>query len=76
MRYTRFKFHALVFTFFLVIVTYALTTMDSSETSGFSSVRLERYTHFLSTEIDDGRIPGAVTMVMRKGQLVYQAIDN
>lgn len=76
MRYTRFKFLTLVFTFFSVMVSYAQATMGSLETAGFSSARLERYTQFLSTEFDNGRIPGAITMIMRKGQFVYQAIDD
>jgi len=45
---------------------------SNPESVGFSSGRLDRYTTFLSREIQDGRIPGAVTMVMRKGQLVHQ----
>jgi len=72
MRYTRFTFLTLAFIVYSVISTYGQTSIGSAETAGFSSARLERYTHFLSTEIDEGRIPGAVTMVIRKGQLVHQ----
>lgn len=60
------------FLLFLTIGVFGQATINSYESAGVSEHRLEKYTNFLSTEIDDGRIPGAVTMVMRKGQLVHQ----
>ena len=41
--------------------------------SGVSDERLDRYESFLQKEIDEGRIPGAISLVMRKGQIVHQA---
>lgn len=42
------------------------------ESAGMSSERLDRYASFLKQEIEDGRIPGAVSLVARKGQIVHQ----
>ncbi|MBT8185055.1 MAG: beta-lactamase family protein [Eudoraea sp.] len=41
--------------------------------SGVSEDRLERYANFLKSEIDEGRIPGAVSLISRKGKIVHQA---
>ena len=42
--------------------------------SGVSDERLDRYESFLQKEIDEGRIPGAISLVMRRGQTVHQAV--
>lgn len=44
----------------------------SAENSGMSATRLERIGTVLSKEIEQGRLPGAVVMVARRGRLVYQ----
>jgi CubicO group peptidase (beta-lactamase class C family) len=41
------------------------------ETVGLSSERLERVSRALRGEIEAGKIPGAVALVARKGQVVY-----
>jgi CubicO group peptidase (beta-lactamase class C family) len=44
----------------------------SPEVSGMSAAKLERLGTVLSKEIEQGRLPGAVVMVARRGRLVYQ----
>lgn len=44
----------------------------SAENSGMSATRLDRIGTVLSKEIEQGRLPGAVVMVARRGRLVYQ----
>lgn len=39
--------------------------------SGISTDRLKRYEAFIKKEIEEGRIPGAVTLVMRNGAVVH-----
>ena len=41
------------------------------EAVGLSSERLERVSRVLRSEIEAGKIPGAVALVARKGQIVY-----
>jgi len=40
--------------------------------SGISNDRLKRYERFINTEIDHNNIPGAVSLIMRKGVLVHK----
>jgi len=51
---------------------YAQSSSVNPEAAGFSAERLQRYSNFLMREIDEGRIPGAVTLVMRKGELAHR----
>jgi CubicO group peptidase (beta-lactamase class C family) len=44
----------------------------SPEVSGMSATRLDRIGTVLTKEIEQGRLPGAVVMVARRGRLVYQ----
>ncbi len=44
----------------------------SPEVSGMSATRLDRIGTVFTKEIDQGRLPGAVVMVARRGRLVYQ----
>jgi CubicO group peptidase (beta-lactamase class C family) len=39
--------------------------------SGISLNRLQRYENYIKKEINEGKIPGAVTMVSRNGKIVY-----
>ena len=39
---------------------------------GFSAQRLERIDRFLQAAVDSARIPGAVALVLRDGQVVYE----
>ena len=43
------------------------------ETIGISKNRLERYSSFLENEVKSGKIPGAVSLIYRKGQIVHDA---
>lgn len=49
------------------------TTSDLT-TSGVSKDRLARYETFLQREVDEGRIPGAISLISRKGQIVHDAV--
>ncbi|MBC8768986.1 beta-lactamase family protein [Arenibacter sp. BSSL-BM3] len=40
--------------------------------SGVDKERLSRYDDFLKNEIDEGRIPGAVSYIMRRGEIVHE----
>ncbi|MBU6272582.1 MAG: serine hydrolase, partial [Betaproteobacteria bacterium] len=49
----------------------------SPESVGMSSQRLARITETFNAEVAQGKLPGAVVMVARKGKLVYsQAFGN
>ncbi len=50
-----------------------LSVKTTPEAVGVSSERLGRYEYFLNTEIKEGRIPGAVSYIMRKGKVVHEA---
>ncbi len=45
----------------------------SSVVAGVDKDRLARYDQFLLKEIADGRIPGAVSYIMRKGEVVHKS---
>lgn len=59
----------LSFILFFGVSLYGQRTLNLS---GFSKERLERYDDFLTQEVAEGRIPGAVSLVMRRGQIVHQ----
>ena len=42
-----------------------------TETVGFSSSRLDRIRTVMQSYMDQGRLPGAVTMIARRGQVVH-----
>ena len=48
-----------------------LTVSAKPEEQGFSAKRLERIAPWFQAEVDAGRIPGAVLLIARKGQVVY-----
>jgi CubicO group peptidase (beta-lactamase class C family) len=48
-----------------------LPRTDRPEEVGFSAERLGRITAWLSREVEQGRIPGAVVAIGRKGKLAY-----
>ena len=48
----------------------ALSTATPQEV-GLSSERLDRITHLLRTDVDKGRLPGAVVLIARKGKIAY-----
>ena len=45
--------------------------MSVPEKVGLSSERLQRLTATLKAEVEQGRLPGAVIAIARKGQLAY-----
>jgi CubicO group peptidase (beta-lactamase class C family) len=69
-------FHFLTSIIFLLSINLVLgqnAVAPNLIDSGVSESRLGRYETFLQKEIDEGRIPGAISLVMRKGQIVHQA---
>jgi len=62
--------------FLLLTLAPALTLLGQPVervVAGVSLERLERYDQFLQQEVDAGRIPGAVALVTREGQVVHHA---
>ena len=59
--------------FFFLAASYAADPLPRArpESVGMSSARLARLAEVLNTEIQRGRMPGAVVAVARKGKLVY-----
>lgn len=51
-------------------------TVVSAETVGFSSNGLERINQLVRKLIDKNDIPGAVTLVMRRGQVVHYGVQG
>tara|TARA_R110002020_G_scaffold164412_2_gene351013 strand:+ start:25977 stop:27227 length:1251 start_codon:yes stop_codon:yes gene_type:complete len=47
-------------------------TLSSVNISGIDKERLNRYDDFLKKEISEGRIPGAVSYIMRRGEIVHE----
>ncbi len=70
-----------LFSFLFVIFLSAFGTIAqaqlaseiSAESVGVSAVRLQRYDDFLNKEIAEKRIPGAISLIMRKGQVVHKS---
>ncbi len=56
---------------FLVFVSCQKAKHEQTPDPGFSPERLQRYEAFLQNEIDEGRIPGAVSLIVRRGQTVH-----
>ena len=48
-----------------------LAPSSNSETAGVSEERLSRFSDFLAKEIKTGKIPGAVSLIARKGEIVH-----
>ena len=68
--YSDFQFLFLLFSF---VFTFGQSSTVSDEAiSGFSEIRLDRYSKFLNTEIAEGRIPGAVSYIYRNGRIVQK----
>ena len=52
-------------------VAAGLQAAGAAEDVGFSSARLQRLTATFNADIEQGRIPGAVVLVARKGKVAY-----
>ena len=66
----------LTFFVFLLSINFVLgqsAVAPNLIVSGVSDERIDRYESFLQKEIDEGRIPGAISLIMRKGQIVHQS---
>lgn len=50
-----------------------LAIEKSSVEAGISSERLDRYDAYFQKEIDEGRLPGVVTLMYRKGEKVHES---
>ena len=61
--------------FLLIILLYVQSHAQNADkiTAGISSDRVKRYENFIKEEINNGSIPGAVSLVMRQGEVVHQA---
>lgn len=57
--------------FFVISVHGQQAQLEKKDVAGISSERLDRYDAFLKKEVNEGRIPGAISLVLRKGQIVH-----
>lgn len=68
---------AIIFSFILTIIPLFINAQQIAENydviAGISRDRLERYDTFLEREITSGKIPGAVSLIVRKNQVVHKA---
>ncbi|MEL6123494.1 MAG: serine hydrolase domain-containing protein, partial [Bacteroidota bacterium] len=53
----------------LFFMSTAATSLIA-QAGGINTDRLQRYTDFLQSEVDDRKIPGCVSLIMRKGEVV------
>ncbi|HMB62338.1 MAG TPA: serine hydrolase domain-containing protein [Eudoraea sp.] len=73
------KFHHYVIVLFtslfvsLNAVHAQLATTTALETAGVSDERLGRFANFLNRENEKGHIPGAVSLIARRGEIVHDA---
>ncbi|MBK8503161.1 MAG: beta-lactamase family protein [Saprospiraceae bacterium] len=69
------KSFQLLLSFQLILVGFTYTqtagTIHREVVAGISEDRLQRYEHFLQTEIEDGRIAGAVSLISRDDSLAH-----
>ena len=65
------KHYLFIIFFLLTNVGYSQLTEVKPESIGMSSERLERITELSKSYINDFNIPGIVTIVSRKGKIVY-----
>lgn len=64
------------FLLFLLLVFasgYVHSQNPDKITAGASTQRLGRYEKYIQSEIADGKIPGAVSMIVRNGEVVHKA---
>ncbi len=62
-----------LFTFVSIYAPAQQLVEDYNVIAGISKDRLDRYDKFLEREIKFGKIPGAVSLIMRKNQVVHKA---
>lgn len=68
-------FLPLIFAFLFICVDgiNAQQAQIDLPTNGISQERLKRYDDFLEQEIKEGKIPGAVSLISRKGEIIHDA---
>lgn len=59
--------------FLPLFLTAQLPTTVQTEKAGFSKARLERFDTFFEEAAENGKIPGGVCLIYRKGELAHQA---
>ncbi len=66
-------FHSIVFIYVFICLTAQTLSGQSSGPvqQGISLERLAHLNHFVTSEIEQGQIPGAVTLVSRNGEIIY-----
>lgn len=64
------KFSSL-FIILTFLISASLIAQQPAVVSGVSLERLGKYEAFLEKETDEGRIPGAISLIMRKGEIVH-----
>lgn len=67
---TKLKHLSLLLVFLLPLSVLSGQAIDPTA-AGMSAERLQRYADYLENEIEEGKIPGAVSMIYRKGQIVH-----
>ena len=55
----------------LVLSANAQTSAPATSSMGFSAERLAKITQVFKQEVEQGKLPGAVMMIVRKNQLIY-----
>lgn len=62
-----------IFTFLIIFIdgVYGQQAKTDLPTNGISLERLNRYSDFLEQEVKAGKIPGAVSLISRNGELVH-----
>jgi len=68
-------FFRLIFTILIFSVSgiNAQPAQTDITANGISQERLKRYSDFLDQEVKTGKIPGAVSLILRKGQVIHDA---
>ena len=61
------------FRFLFVVLFSTLLATSTLAQSGLSSERLDRYDAFYQKEIDEGRLPGVVTLIYKNGEMAHES---
>ncbi|WP_026965823.1 serine hydrolase domain-containing protein [Algoriphagus terrigena] len=61
------------FRFLFVVLFSTLLATSALAQSGLSSERLDRYDAFYQKEIDEGRLPGVVTLIYKNGEKAHES---
>jgi len=70
------KLSLLIFVALLVpqsLINLAQGQTSDKVVSGISQKRLKNYENYVKKEVTSGKIPGAVTLIVRNGEMVYQS---